>query len=265
MRIIDMHIHMYSRTTEDYERMALSGIEAVIEPAFWGGCDKTSPDSHLDYFNHLTTFEPARAAKRNIRHYVVLGMNAKEAENTEIAFEVIERMQPLFERPNVIGVGEIGLNLNTENEIEVLRRQLEYARDTRQFTIIHTPHVPKLEGVKIILRMIGELGLDPSTVDVDHNTEETIELTLAAGCWAGMTIYPTKLSPERAVNMIEQYGVERLLVNSSADWETSDPLAVCRVAWEMRRRGLSAGDIGRIVWDNPRTFLSHSPKFRLDQ
>jgi predicted metal-dependent TIM-barrel fold hydrolase len=264
MRIIDMHIHMYSRTTDDYERMRLAGVEAVIEPAFWGGCDKTSPDSHLDYFNHITTFEPARAAKRNIRHYVVLGMNAKEAENTEIAFEVIDRMQPMLERPNVIGIGEIGLNLNTDNEIAVLRRQLELARDRGELVIIHTPHVPKLEGVKIILELVRELGMDPSTVDVDHNTEETIELTLAAGCWAGMTVYPTKLSPERAVGMIQKYGTERMLVNSSADWETSDPLAVCRTAQEMRSRGMATADIERIVWDNPRRFLSHSPKFELE-
>jgi uncharacterized protein len=263
MRIIDMHCHMYSRTTDDYERMRAAGIEAVIEPAFWGGCDKTSPDSHLDYFNHITTFEPARAAKRDMKHYVVLGMNAKEAENTDIAFEVIKRMKPFFERPTVIGVGEIGLNLNSDNEIDVLRRQMQYAKETGQFVIIHTPHVPKLEGVKIILQMIKDLGMDPKLIDVDHNTEETIALTLAAGCWAGMTIYPTKLSPERSVNMIQQYGAERMLVNSSADWETSDPLSVCRVADEMADRGMPAEEIQRIVWDNPRAFLSQSPKFDL--
>lgn len=261
MRIIDMHIHMYSRTTDDYERMRLAGIEAVIEPAFWGGCDKTSPDSHLDYFNHITTFEPARAAKRNIRHFAVLGMNAKEAEDTRIAFEVIERMVPMLDRPNVIGVGEVGLNLNTDNEIEVLRRQLELAKARNELVIIHTPHVPKLEGVKIILGLIEELKMDPRLVDVDHNTEETIELALEAGCWAGMTVYPTKLSPERAADMIARYGTERMLVNSSADWEESDPLAVPRVAQLMRSRGAALADIQRIVWDNPREFLSHSPKF----
>ncbi len=261
MRIIDMHCHMYSRTTDDYERMQLAGIEAVVEPAFWSGCDKTSADSHLDYFNHLTTFEPARAAKRNIKHYVVLGMNSKEAENLDISFEVIERMKPLLDRPNVIGIGEIGLNMNTENEIKVLRAQLELAKKLNLLVIIHTPHVPKLEGVKIILRLIKELGLDPNLVDVDHNTEETIELTLKAGCWAGMTVYPTKLSPERAVNMIAKYGTERMLVNSSADWETSDPLSVCRTAQLMRSRGMSMADIQKIVWDNPRTFCGHSAKF----
>ena len=264
MRIIDPHIHMYSRTTDDYEAMRLAGIEAVVEPAFWGGCDKTSADSHLDYFNHLTTFEPARAAKRNIRHYVVLGMNAKEAENTEISFEVIERMEPMLERPNVIGVGEIGLNYNTPNEIAVLRRQMELAKRLNQLIVIHTPHVPKLEGVKIILKLVDELGIDPKLVDVDHNTEETIGLTLAAGCWAGLTVYPTKLSPERAVNMIQEHGADMIMVNSSADWEASDPMSVPRTAQEMRRRGMVTGEIVKVVWDNPRRFYGHSPKFKVE-
>lgn len=261
MRIIDPHIHMYSRTTDDYERMRLAGIEAVVEPAFWGGHDKTSPDSHIDYFRHLTTFEHDRAARRNIKHYVVLGMNAKEAENTEISFEVIRRIEPMLDLPTVIGVGEIGLNLNSENEIAVLRAQLELAARHDQLVMIHTPHVPKLEGVKIVLGLIRELGMDPWKIDVDHNTEETIELVLEAGCWAGMTVYPTKLSPERAVGMIEKYGTERMLVNSSADWEASDPLSVCRVAQEMRCRGMDHGKIEQVVWENPRKFFSHSAKF----
>jgi len=262
--MIDPHVHMYSRTTDDYEQMRLAGIEAVVEPAFWGGCDKTSADSHLDYFNHLTTFEPARAAKRNIKHYVLLGMNAKEAEDTGIAFEVIERLKPLLDRPNVIGIGEVGLNNNTANEIEVLRRQLELARKEGHLVVIHSPHVPKLQGVKIALALLKELKLNPQVVCIDHNTEETIRLTLDAGCWAGMTVYPTKLTAERAADMVARYGTERMLVNSSADWEESDPLAVPRTAQLMRSRGVPIADIQRVVWDNPRQFFSHSPKFKVE-
>jgi hypothetical protein len=264
MRIIDPHVHMYSRTTDDYEQMRLADIEVVVEPAFWGGCDKTSPASHLDYFNHLTTFEPARAAKRNIRHYVVLGMNAKEAENTEISFAVIEGLPAFLDRTTVLGIGEIGLNNNTPNEIAVIKAQMELAKRRQDLIVIHTPHVPKLAGVKIILQLVKDLKLDPNLVCVDHNTEETMELTRKSGCWAGMTVYPTKLSPDRAVNMIAQYGTDRMLVNSSADWETSDPLSVPRVAQEMRRRGLPLEEIQKMVWDNPRRFYSHSPKFKVE-
>jgi hypothetical protein len=255
---------MYSRTTDDYQRMAQAGIVAVVEPAFWGGCDKTSPASHLDYFNHLTTFEPRRAARAGLKHYVVLGMNSKEAENLEISFAVIRGLEPFLDRPNVVGVGEVGLNNNTPNEIAVLRAQLELARRRNDLVVIHSPHIPKLAGVKIILDLVKELKLDPNLVCLDHNTEETIELTRRSGCWAGMTIYPTKLTAQRAVAMIRQYGLDRMLVNSSADWDPSDPLSVTFVMQEMQARGLSPADVARIVWDNPRQFYSHSPKFQVE-
>jgi len=34
---IDPHIHMISRVTDDYDRMAKCGCAAVSEPAFWAG------------------------------------------------------------------------------------------------------------------------------------------------------------------------------------------------------------------------------------
>ena len=63
MKYIDMHAHMVSRTTDDYRQMALTGCLAVTEPAFWAGYDRRSADVFADYFDHLTTFEPARAAE----------------------------------------------------------------------------------------------------------------------------------------------------------------------------------------------------------
>ena len=47
------------------------------------------------------------------------------------------------------------------------------------------------------------------------------------GYWAGMTLYPeTKCTPQRAVDILETYGTERLWMNSAGDWGPSDPLAV---------------------------------------
>ena len=164
----------------------------------------------------------------------------------------------------MVGIGEVGLNNNTPNEIAVLRAQLELARGRNDLVVIHSPHVPKLAGIKIILDLVKELRLDPNLVCVDHNTEETIELTRRSGCWAGMTVYPTKLSTQRAVAMIRQHGLDRMLVNSSADWEDSNPLSVPLVVAEMQARSLSPADVARLVWDNPRQFYSHSPKFQVE-
>ncbi len=60
MRFIDPHIHMYSRTTDDYERMKLSGIQTVIEPSFWLGQERTSVETLEDYWDYIISFERQR-------------------------------------------------------------------------------------------------------------------------------------------------------------------------------------------------------------
>ena len=45
---IDPHIHMTSRTTDDYQAMADAGIVAIIEPAFWLGQARTEVGSFKD-------------------------------------------------------------------------------------------------------------------------------------------------------------------------------------------------------------------------
>jgi uncharacterized protein len=264
MRIIDPHIHMQSRTTDDYRLMAEAGIVAVCEPAFWLGTDRQYPESHLDYFNHLSTFEPGRAAKRGIKHFCFLGVNPKEAENVELAEKVLARIDPYLARPSVLGIGEIGLNKNTDNEIKLLKRQLEIAAERSVVAIIHTPHAAlKKRGTEIIADVIKELNPPRNLCVVDHCTRETIDLGRSTGCWTGLTVYPGKLSPEEAATIVRDYGPERMLVNSSADWEDSDPLAVLVTIGAMRELAVSEQAIERVVWQNPREFLGQSPKFKV--
>jgi hypothetical protein len=255
---------MQSRTTDDYRLMAEAGVVAVCEPAFWLGTDRQYPESHLDYFNHLTTFEPARAAKRGIRHFSFLGVNPKESEDIGRASAVLARIDEYLERPTVLGIGEIGLNKNTENEIRMLRRQLEMAAERKVLCVIHTPHgTDKPRGTELIAQVIREVDPPRSLCVVDHCTRETLETARATGCWTGLTVYPTKLSPEEAASLIRDYGAERMLVNSSADWEDSDPLAVMVTVGAMRSLSLSENVIDRVVWQNPLEFLGQNPKFKI--
>ncbi len=264
MQIIDPHIHMLSRTTDDYRIMAEAGIVAVCEPAFWLGTDRRYPESHLDYFNHLTTFEPARAAKRGIKHYSFLSVNPKESENAELTEAVLERIDPYLERPTVLGIGEIGLNKNTENEIRMFRRQLELAAERGLLTVVHTPHAAeKRKGTEIIVDVILEVDPPRDLCVIDHCTRETIELARQSGCWTGLTVYPGKLTAEEAAVIVRDFGAERMLLNSSADWEDSDPLATVTTVGVMREMTLPESLIERLVWHNPKAFLGQSPKFKV--
>ncbi len=83
--VIDPHIHMTSRTTDDYEAMRAAGIVAIIEPAFWLGQPRTTLGAFKDYFSSLVGFERFRASQFGIQHYCTIGLNSKEANNEALA------------------------------------------------------------------------------------------------------------------------------------------------------------------------------------
>lgn len=266
MRYIEPHAHMVSRTTDDYERMALAGCEAVCEPAFWAGFDRCSPAGFFDYFSQLTEHEPKRAAKFGLKHFCWLCINSKEAEDVKLAEDVIALIPQFLGRKNVLGIGEIGLNKNSRNELRVLEMQVELAAKYQQLILVHTPHLEdKLKGTRLILDVLkNDRRIAPERVIIDHVEEHTVGLVLDCGMWAGMTLYPeTKCTPARAIDILETCGSERLWLNSACDWGVSDPLAVPKTALEMKKRGHLAAAIDQVIFQNPKNFLRQSPNFKL--
>ena len=199
MRIFDPHIHMYARTTDDYEAMALAGIEAVIDPAFWLGSPRHHAGTFYDYFEHLLGFEAERAAQYNISHHCTLSVNPREANDLALANEVLERLPEYLNRPRCVAIGEVGFDRQTEAEEEVFRKQARIARDRGLLLLVHTPHQYKRIGVERTIKILAEEGVDQRQVMIDHNTEETMPLFAGTEYYVGLTVYPvTKLSPERA-------------------------------------------------------------------
>lgn len=263
MKIFDPHVHMYARTTDDYEKMQLAGIEAIIEPAFWLGQPRRRVGSFLDYFEHIAGFEHERAARYGIRQYCTLAMNPREANDRELCAAVLKELPRYLDNPNVVAVGEIGFDMITDAEEDAIRVQLNLARDRKLPVLIHTPHVDKKKGVERTLRILDCMRYPMEMVLMDHNTEDTTGLSKQSGCWAGHTVYPvTKLSPERAANIFQQHGYDKMLVNSSADWGPSDPLSVPKVVQELKRRGVDDRTIEKLVWDNPLAFFSKSGRVK---
>ena len=266
MRYIEPHAHMVSRVTDDYTAMAMAGCQAVCEPAFWAGFDRSSADGFRDYFSQLTEHEPKRAAKFGLPHFCWLCINPKESEDVHLADDVLAVIPDFLHRPNVLGIGEIGLNKNSRNEMTVLEKHVDLAARHRQMILVHTPHLEdKLKGTRLIMDVIkNDRRIQPGRVIIDHVEEHTIKLVLDEGFWAGMTLYPeSKCSPARAVDMVEVYGNERVWMNCACDWGVSDPLAVPRAILEMKKRGHRAAAIDKLVYQNPLKFLSQCRNFKL--
>jgi uncharacterized protein len=259
MKLFDPHIHMTSRTTDDYQAMAAAGIAAIVEPAFWVGQPRTHVGTFEDYFLGLLGWERFRASQFGIRHFCTLAMNPREANDPALVDGVLALMPRYLEKDGVVAVGEIGYDDMTPAEDDVFARQLELARVHKLPALIHLPHRDKKRGCERTLALVTELGFAPDRTLVDHNTEETIAMTLDSGCWAGHSIYPeTKMDEPRMVALVQRYGGERILVNSAADWGVSDPLKVPKTCDAMRAAGIAEATLATIFWANPVAFFAQS-------
>ena len=265
MRIFEPHAHMTSRTTDDYEAMAASGVKVLVEPAFWLGQPRTSAGSFVDYFNSLLGWERFRASQFGIRHHCTIGLNPKEANDDALRREVLALLPRFLAKDGVVAVGEIGYDAMTPAEDEALRAQFELAVEFELPALVHTPHRDKAAGTTKTLELVEQTGLDPQTVLIDHNNELTVKDVHASGCWAGFSIYPnTKMDEYRMVRILEDIGTDRILINSACDWGVSDPLKVRKTVDAMREAGFTDDDVDKVVWRNPLEFFAQSGRLILD-
>lgn len=263
MTIIEPHIHMYSRTTDDYQRMYDAGIRACVEPSFWLGTNRRYAGTFFDYYQLILEFETVRARRFGIDHFCAVSLNPKEAEDVGLANEVIDGLGEYLEHPRCVALGEIGFNNNTKNEEKAFLRQLQIAEERKMPVIVHLPHIDKLKGAVRTAEIIKAEGFSVERIILDHNTEDTIKACLDTGCYVGMTVYPiSKLTPERVSAMIREHGSDRVIVNGSADWGISDPLSLVTVVNYMKADGHDEKTITDLVFNTAMKFYSHSPNWK---
>jgi uncharacterized protein len=265
MMFIDAHAHMISRTTDDYEAMAAAGVVALIEPAFWIGQPRTHVGTYMDYLSAIVGWERFRAGQFGIRHYCTIGLNSKEANNEELAEGVIEILPRFALKDGVVAIGEIGYDEQTELEDKYFRIQLELAKELDLPVMIHTPHRDKKRGTTRSMDVVVEHGLSPAKVVVDHNNEETVREVLERGFWAAFSIYPsTKMGNARMVEILRQYGGERIIVDSACDWGISDPLGVPKTARLALERGIPEAQVRLACYGNALSAYGQSGQMRED-
>ncbi|AJE85525.1 MULTISPECIES: TatD family hydrolase [Streptomyces] len=264
MRIFDPHIHMTSRTTDDYEAMYAAGVRALVEPAFWLGQPRTSPESFFDYFDALLGWEPFRAAQYGIAHHCTLALNPKEA-NDPRCLPVLDALPRYLVKDHVVAVGEIGYDAMTPAEDTALAAQLELAAEHGLPALVHTPHRDKLTGLRRTLDVVAESKLPTERVLIDHLNETTVKEARESGSWLGFSVYPdTKMDEHRMVALLKEYGPERVLVNSAADWGKSDPLKTRKVGEAMLAAGFGEDEVHRVLWENPVAFYGLSGRLDLE-
>jgi len=242
--------------------MQAAGVVAVIEPAFWIGQPRSTVGSFKDYFSTLVGWERFRASQFGIKHYCAMGLNSKEANNEALAEEVIDLLPRFINKEGVVAVGEIGFDDVTKTEEKFFRIQLDLAKENNMPVMIHTPHRDKKKGTQLSMDLIEEHGIAPSMVCIDHNNEETCKEVLNRGYWTAFTIYKnTKMGGKRMAGIVKQYGSERIIVDSSADWGVSDALSVPKTANLMLKEGISRQDVEKVTYYNAISMYGQSGQF----
>jgi uncharacterized protein len=263
MKFIDPHIHMISRTTYDYIAMKTGRNCSSDRAGILAGAAPNERRQYARLFQYdLSDGSGFSASQFGIKHYCTIGLNSKEANNEKLADEVMELIPRYAAKEGVVAIGEIGYDDMTKTEEKYFSKQVEFAKENDMLVMVHTPHRNKKEGAIRSMDLCEDHGMDPSKVIIDHNNEETVKVVHKRGFWTAFTIYPeTKLGNKRMVEIVKEYGSERIIIDSSADWGHSDPLSVPKTAKLMLERGISREDVHKVSYQNALVCYGQSGEF----
>jgi len=251
--MIDTHMHADSRSSEDFDKMFISGIDTAITCSYYPYKLNNNPEILLNHFDRILNFEPKRAKTYGLELKVALGIHpANTITNNE---KIFERLEKLIENKDIIAIGEIGLDSNTLKEQELFKKQLELAEKTKTKVIIHTPRKNKLEVLKDIKKIVLE-NIDSKLVVIDHINLSTINELIDEDITIGLTVQPQKMEVEEAIRILDDYGFDKFLLNSDISNKPSDPLSVPKTVRTLKRLGYDEKEINKVAFENAKKFFN---------
>ena len=247
MKVFDTHIHSEGRSVEDLEEMRRSGIFKAVTCAFYPIVPRY-PETLLDHFRKLSTFEVDRAKSAGMELLPALGIHPRcIPPKHEVVLKNIEEFE-------FVAFGEIGLETANDLEVEVFVEQLKIAKRLDKPCIIHTPKRGKVEVTEKTLELLQKVGFPGDLAIVDHVTKETIEMVLKAGYFAGLTVQVGKLSVEDVHEIVSKHGFERVVINSDTGFDRADKLATIR-AVEYLAEKFEEKDVEKLAFKNAKSIF----------
>ena len=236
MGFIDSHIHTIFLSWSELLDLAYGGYEAVVTVAYTPYIPR-SKESLADHFDHLM-LEADRLKSVGLRAFVGVGIHPR-CFRPELINGYMEVLREYLPRADVLG--EVGLESCSDVEVELLRKQLSLAKELGKPAIIHTPRANKVKALKTALKVIEEVGVPEDEVIIDHLTisNEIIELVKGRSFYIGMTMQQGKASVKDLIYIIEEHSdlLDRVVINSDAGRDPSDPLAVATACEELADEG----------------------------
>ena len=250
--MIDAHIHADTRPYEDFEKMAVAGIDKAVSCAHDPMRMSTS-DVVLDHINRIMENDTKRAADNGLKLYSAIGVHPRSISSD---YEVVlDKLPEMLEYKNVVAIGEIGLETGSELEVEVFKKQLKLAQDLNMKVIVHTPRTNKKEVTEITASLIED-NIETKLVQLDHVDKSIIDRVFDFDGILGITVQPQKMTPDEAVNMMDEYGYDKFVLDSDMSSSPSDPLSVPKTVHRLKLAGVEAVNIKKVSYTNASDFFS---------
>lgn len=260
MRIIDPHVHVIWMRGPDVLTMSIAGVEAAVNPTPHALRWITSGDTLLtmwnDFLNRWVSYFAARGVE--LYHTLSIPMAGIDSEGVK---ECLEQLPRYLENERVVGIGEIGLNNGTDDEVRLFRAQLKIAKERNLPIIVHTPPPGEPQVLPVtdqIINIIHEENYPIERAVLDHTAKDTVDIRLAAGATVGLSVCYDKNRPDDAAEMVIEHPDKRdqIFINSEFGYNNDGYFSVPRAVLSLRMKGLDREEIKRVVWDNPKRFFN---------
>lgn len=249
--MIDTHMHADSRSGEDFEQMYLAGIDTAITCSYYPY--KIEHEMILlNHLNRILELDTQRAKEHGLNMKAALGIHPTNSNVKPD--EIFENIYKWIANKQIIAIGEIGLEDLTDTEIDIFKRQLDIADETKSNVIIHTPRKNKKEVLKEILKILPQ-HLDEKQAVIDHVNPNVVQDAIDTDCMLGLTVQPQKMDKTEAISILDEYGFDKFLLNSDISNKPSDPLSVPKTVRELERLGYAKNDIEKVSHKNAEDFF----------
>ncbi len=250
--MIDAHIHADTRPYEDFESMVISGVNTAISCAH-DPLRMTSSEVVFDHFYRLMNNDVKRAAENGLKLYLALGIHPRSISSDHE--KILKKLPRLMEKDSVVAIGEIGLESGSEEEISIFKKQLKIAEDLKARVIVHTPRINKKEVSLKTISLIQE-NINPAHAVLDHVDFSIVDDVIEEEFMLGLTVQPEKITPPEAIEILENYGSDKFVLNSDISSSPSDPLAVAKTVHLMRLKNFGNKEINQVSYENAANFFS---------
>ena len=259
MKVVDAHVHLDRMAGEDILRMAWGGVEVGIVPTPHLLSGLFYPQTVIELWEKTLGYMVEYGASLGVDVYVTLsvpfyGITA-EGYN-----ECLKKLPQYLKEKRVVGIGEIGLDNGNKHEVALFKEQLAIAKEFNMPVIVHTPTPCEPQVKKItrkVIDMLDEEKFPLNKAVLDHTGKNTFQMRLDSGVVTGLSVCYDKLTAEEAAELViknlnNTAKRDMITIGSELGYGGAGHLSLVKVAWVLRKEGVSREDIEKVMWGNPK-------------